>query len=81
MLHYPFSLVRAALKNIGFEPDDSDSDKMLLFCHNETKKLMVIGVAKELGLSYLQGKMKEIDLPFEYFDALTETVKRLSDNS
>jgi len=78
-MFYPFSLVRIVLRNIGFVVKDED-DGVLSFVHVTTNQEVLIGVDKELGSNYLRGKMDEINLPFDYFHHLTETVKTLSNN-
>ncbi len=78
-MFYPFSLVKVVLKNIGFEIKEDD-DGVLSFIHKTTNQEVLIGIDKELGSNYLRNKMQEINLPFDYFHHLTETVKKISDN-
>lgn len=65
--------------NLGFEI--SVEENVAFFRHKSNGHSTLIGVESELASNYLREKMKEIQLPFDYFHYLAMTVRRLSKNN
>lgn len=78
-MFYPFSNVKIVMRNLGFEI--TVEEKVAFFRHPVSGHNTLIGVDLELGSNYLRKKMKEIDLPFDYFHDLAMTVRMLSNNN
>ena len=73
---FSFSTTKIILKNIGFEVDD-EAGQSASFYHKHMKKFVLIGYYPKLDDEYIKQKLKEIQLPFEYFKSLSLTVRKL----
>lgn len=77
-MFYPFSNVKVVMKNLGFVM--TVEEEVAFFKHPDSGYNTLIGVDSDLGSNYLRKKMKEIDLPFDYFHHLAMTVRKLNKN-
>ena len=74
---YSFSLVRQTLESIGFEFREVDDGIFQYFYHPANGRSVIIDTDYELPDSYIRDKSKVINLPYEYFESLSTTFKKL----
>ena len=72
---FSFSLVRQTLESIGFELRDSDDQIFQYFYHPMSGRSIIMETDYELPGPYIRDKMRDINLPYEYFEALSEKFK------
>ena len=75
ILPFSFGLVRRTLEFIGFEFREADEHIFQYFYHPVNGRSIIVDTDYELPDSYIRDKTKAINMPYEYFEALSKNLK------